>query len=189
MAKTAKTPTGHVRQAVGSFEAAALMGVHFSIPQKLAARGKLSAHAPAISAWSAAPSRSYAIYDGAECDRDFRQYEALVASRGGKSERRPRGWLHLRPDVLRHLKAVKTPIAFEDAISTAEAAKILGVHVTFVPRMVEAGKIVGRRPWNPRSSAAKVWLISRRSCLANVRQKKALVAAGGVTGRPRKNLS
>lgn len=186
MAKTAKNQT---RQAVGSFEAAALLGVHFSIPQKLAARGKLSAHAPADSAWSDAPTRSYAIYDGAECDRDYRDYEAKIASRGGKSDRRPRGWVHLRPDVLKHLGAVETPIAFNDAISTAEAAKILGVHVTFVPRMVTGGKIVGRRPWNPRSKTSKIWIISRRSCLANVREKKAMMAAGGVTGRPRKKLA
>lgn len=189
MAKTAKLRGGHIRQAVGSFEAAALMGVHFSIPQKLAARGRLSAHAPADSAWSDAPTRSYAIYDGAECDRDYHEYEAKIASRGGKSDRRPRGWVHLRPDVLRHLKAVETPIAFDDAISTAEAAKILGVHVTFVPRMVSGGKIVGRRPWNPRSKTSKIWIISRRSCLANVRDKKRLMAAGGVTGRPRKKLA
>lgn len=189
MAKIAKPPAGHVRQAVGSYEAASLMGVHFSIPQKLAARGRLSAHAPAMSAWSAAPSRSYAIYDGEECDRDYHEYEAKVAARGGKSERRPRGWLHLRADVLRHLKSVKTPIAFDDAISTAEAAKILNVHVTFVPRMVEGGKIVGRRPWNPRSKASKVWIISRKSCLANVRLVKAQVAAGGRVGRPRRKMS
>lgn len=181
--------TEYIRQAVGSFEAAALMGVHFSIPQKLAARGRLTAHAPAVSAWAASPTRAYATYDGAECDKDYRQYEALVASRGGKSERRPRGWIHLRPEVLRHLKAVKTPIAFSDAISTGEAAKILGVHVTFVPRMVISGKIVGRRPWNPRAKNSKIWIISRRSCLTNVRQKKAMIATGSVTGRPRKKLS
>lgn len=189
MAKTAKLRGGHVRQAVGSYEAAALMGVHFSIPQKLVAKGRISAHMPSLSAWSADPSRAYAIYDGGECDRDRAEYDAKIAARGGKSDRRPRGWLHLRPEVLRRLKAVKTPIAFDDAISTAEAAKILGVHATFVPRMISSGKIVGRRPWNPRSKASKVWIISRKSCLANARQVKAEIASGGRVGRPRKELS
>lgn len=166
------------------------MGLHFSIPQKMAARGRLSCHAPPVSAWSASPTRSYAIYDGAECDRDFREYDAKIAARGGKSDRRPRAWLHLRPEVLRRLKAVKKPIAFDDAISTAEAAKLLGVHVTFVPRLVEAGKIVGRTPWNSRStSGPRVWIISRKSCLANVRSVKAAIAEGTRTGRPRKTLS
>lgn len=162
------------------------MGLHFSIPSKLAARGRIAAYQPPESAWSDDPTRSYAIYDGHECDLDYREYEDKLASRGGKSDRRPRAWCHLRPEVLKRLKAVDTPIAFDDAIGTAEAAKILGVHVTFVPRMVMAGKIVGRRPWNPRSPQSKLWIISRKSCVANV---KAVKAAGKKPGRPRAKLS
>lgn len=185
-AKPAGGANGHVRQAVGAAEAAALMGVHWSIPQKLAVRGKLSTHVPTESAYSDSPSRSYAIYDGAEADADYRAYDAALAARGGKSERRPRAWVHLRPAVLRHLKAVEQPIAFDDAISLAEAGRILGVDTTFVPRLVAAGKVVGRVPWSSRVASSKVWIISRKSCLANARDTRRLEAEGRKLGRPRR---
>lgn len=186
-AKPASSARRHVRQAVGSYEAAALMGIHWSMPSKLHARGKLSAHVIRDSAWVEAPSRAYAIYDGAECDRDFAAYDAKIVARGGKSDRRPRSSVHLRPEVLRRLAAVEDRIDFDDAIGLGEAAKILGVHATFVPRLVAAGKVVGRVPWNPRGGAGgKVWIVSRRSCVQNAVAARKEQAAGQKKGRPRK---
>lgn len=176
----------HVRQAVGSYEAACLMGLHWSMPSKLHARGKLSAHVIRESWYVKNPSRAYAIYDGEECDRDFADYDAKIVARGGKSDRRPRSGVHLRPEVLRRLAAVETPIAFDDAVGLGEAAKILGVHPTFVPRLVAAGKVVGRVAWNPRGRGGTLWIISRRSCAANAVQTRKAEAAGVKKGRPRK---
>lgn len=176
--------------AIGSYEAAGLLGTHFTQPRKLVEKGQLSAHIIAESAYSDDPSRSYAIYNAQECEANYAEYDERVTARGGKNDRRPRAWLHLRPETLRRLKAVKKHIEFDDAIGVGEAAKILGVHVSFVPRMILSGKIVGRRPWNPRGLAgAKIFIVSRKSCQANAREIRAAQAAGKKPGRPRKNLS
>ena len=173
-------------QAVGAAEAAALMGVHFVMPARMASKGLLSAHIAAASANVDEPERHYALYDSAECDANYREYEEKVAARGGRNDRRPRAWLHLRPDVLKHLRSVQTPIAFDDAVTLGEASKILRVHHTLVPRMLRDGKIVGRVAWNPRGkSGSRVWIVSRRSCLDNVREIKALESAGKKKGRKR----
>lgn len=178
-------------QALGSYEAASLMGLHFGQPQKLVAKGRLTARTVTESAWSDAPTRFVSIYDGAECEANYQDYEAGNAARGGKTERRPRAWLHLRPEAIRRLKAVKTPIAFDDAITLVEAATILGVHVSLIPRMIAAGKLVGRKPWNPRGlrSGARNWIVSRRSCLADAKANKAREVAGKKPGRPRSKKS
>jgi hypothetical protein len=174
-------------QALGSYEAAALMGVHFGQPQKLIAKGVLTARTITTSAYSADPTRLISIYDGAECEANYQDYEEGCAARGGKTERRPRSWLHLRPEAVRRLKAVATPIAFDDAITLVEASEILGVHISLIPRLVGAGKIVGRRPWNPRGlrTGARNWIVSRRSCLEHAKATKAREAAGTKVGRPR----
>ena len=174
-------------QALGSYEAAALMGVHFGQPQKLVAKGVLTARTVTQSAYSDSPTRFVSIYDGAECEANYQEYEEKTAARGGKTERRPRAWLHLRPEAVRRLKAVKEPISFDDAITLVEAADILGVHISLLPRLVEAGKIIGRRPWNPRGlrMGARNWIVSRRSCLERAKTSKAQETAGTKRGRPR----
>jgi len=178
-------------QALGSYEAASLMGVHFGQPQKLIAKGVLTARTITTSAYSDDPVRLISIYDGAECEANYQEYEEKCASRGGKTERRPRAWLHLRPEAVRRLKAEKVTIAFDDAITLAEAADILGVHISLIPRLVGAGKIVGRRPWNPRGvrTGARNWIVSRRSCLEHAKATKAQEAAGTKVGRPRAKKS
>lgn len=171
---------------MGSHEAAALLGVHLTVVGRMASRGLISATV-LDAAHSAAPTKRYAIYDGGECDRDFREYEDTLADRGTG---RPRAGVHLRPAVLKHLGAISTPIRFPDAIGPAEASKILGVHVSFLGRMARAGEIVGRRPWSPvnASGLANSWIFSRDSCLANARKTKQIAASGRKPGRPRKKL-
>lgn len=175
----------YLAQAVGSAEAAAILGVHFTQPRKMVEKGQLTAYKPPLSLYSADPSRSYAIYDGGECEENFQGYDEEYRARGGKTLRRPRAWVHTRPDALRHLKAVKTPIAFADAIGMAEAAQILQVHESLIPRLVASGKVVGRKPWNPRAGGGKIYILSRESCRANVREMKAREAAGKKPGRKR----
>lgn len=179
----------HFRQAVGPFEAAAIMGVHFTVPPRMADRGLLSVHRMGESSAGEDQERAYSIYDGAECEENYREYDAKVSSRGGKSDRRPRAWLHLRPDVIKHLKSIKTPIAFDDAIGVMEAAKLLGVSHTLVPRYLRDGRLVGRVLWSHRGRGTRVWIVSRKSCLANAREFRAREAAGTKPGRLRKKVS
>lgn len=175
----------YLAQAVGSAEAAAIMGVHFTQPRAMVQKGLLTAYEPPLSLYSDSPSRVYAIYDGGECERNYQAYDEDCRASYGRINRRPREWLHLRPDALRHLKAVEHPIAFSDAIGMAEAAQILQVHESLIPRLVAAGTIVGRKPWNHRCSGGRIYLLSRESCQANVREIKAREAAGKKPGRKR----
>lgn len=172
-------------QAVGAYEAAAIMGVHFTTPRKMVLKGLLTAHQSG-SAHSEDPTRVTAIYDGTEAQRDFEEYEEKVAARGGKSDRRPRGWLHMRPDVEKRLRAVKTPIAFDDAISLSDASEMMGVNWTLVARMLREGKLVGRVAWARRSAGSKLWIVSRKSVRENIRVVKAAEAAGTKRGIKRK---
>ena len=178
-----------LKQAVGASEAAAIMGVHWTVPKRMQEKGLLTAHFMPDSLYSDDPTKVYAIYDGGECEADYRAYDEAYRARGGKTLRRPRSWLHLRPDALRHLKGVEQPIAFSDAIGMAEAAKILCVHQTLIPRLVAAGKVVGRRPWNPRGSGGRIYILSRKSCQANLKEMRALEAAGKKCGPRRKKVS
>ena len=188
MAKSAKLD--YLAQAVGAAEAAAIMGIHWTQPSRMVQKGLLTSRNVTGTLYSDAPSRSYAIYDGGECEADYQEYDEKLRAAGGKTRRRPRSWVHTRPDVLRHLKAVETPITFDDAIGMAEAAKILCVHQTLIPRLIASGKVVGRKPWNPRGqTGAKVFIISRKSCQANVKEMRALEAAGKKPGRPRRKVS
>lgn len=176
-------------QAVSATEAAALMGVHYVMPRRMHERGLLSAHVVTESANVDDPERHYSIYDSAECEANYRDYEEKTAARGGKSDRRPRSNLDLRPKVVKHLQAVQSPIAFDDAVTLGQAAGILGVHHTLVPRLLRDGRLVGRICWNHRGKGApRFWIVSRRSCLENVKAVKAQEAAGTKRGRPREKL-
>lgn len=172
-----------VNQAVGNHEAAGLMGVHHSIPQRMHDRGWITGRET-----KTAGNRRYTIYDGSDCEANFREYEEKVDARGGKNDRRPRSWLHNRPTTLQFLARVKTPIAFDDAIGVSEAAEILGVHPTFVSRLIKSGDVVGRLTMGRQSRAAgaRVWIVSRRSCIQNAKTVRAAESEGTKVGRPRK---
>lgn len=172
-------------QALGAYEAACVLGVHYTRPPRLAEAGKLTVHR--CKQGEGRGERQVAIFDGAECDRDYVEYDERFQAAGGKTERRPRSCVHLRPRALKKLSAIETPIAFDDAIGAAEAAEILHVHQSFVPRMIKNGEIVGRRLWNGRTSiSGRMWIVSRRSCVENVTKMRQIQAAGGKNGRPRK---
>jgi len=174
-----------LNQAVGSHEAAAIMGVHFSVPQRMADKGWISCHPLA----GAGVARIGHIYDGAECNKNFLEYEEFVASRGGMNDRRPRAWLHHRNPIIQRLAKVPK-IAFADCISIQEAAEILGVHPSFVPRMLASGVILGRRLHSRRlrisdDSTRALHICSRTSCLENARKARKMQHEGVKVGRPR----
>lgn len=172
-------------QAVGAYEAAAILGIHFTQPRKMVIKGLLSSHEATTSVHSDDPSRVTAIYDGRECQRDFEDYEDKIAARGGKTVRRPRAWLHMRPEVEKRLRAVATPIAFDDACTLGEAAENMGVHWTLVARLLREGRLVGRLAWSKRGGS-KLWIVSRKSVRENIRATKAAEAAGTKPGIKRK---
>lgn len=170
------------RQAVGGFEASALLGVHFTVPYRMAARGKLVCHTHTTKA-----GRQITFFDGAECDEDWLDYCRAIADGGtGKRARTATGD---RPAVLRHLAAVKHQIPLSDAISTPEAAKILGMYPSYAIKLAESGKVVARQLWSPRSKRGPIqWMFSRASCKANFAAAKAAHEAGTMQGRVRNSL-
>lgn len=176
-----RKPAPEACQALGAFEAAAVMGVHYATPAKMAAKGLIACRTVPLSGGI----KSAPIFDGRSCEEDYLDYEDKLAE--GGSGKRPRGYLDLRPEALKRLRAVETPITFADAITTAEAAEILSVHNSFIARMIAAGDIVGRRLWSPRGGAGeRIYIVSRASCVSNAQKVRREQAAGGKVGRPRK---
>lgn len=170
--------------AIGSYEAAAVMGVHFTKPAQMAQKGHIPvkelAHYGASSG-----TRIFALYSLAACDDNFAEYDAQYRAGGGKTSRRPRGYVAERAPMLRRLKAEKNKVSYDDAIGVVEAAKILHCHETWVPRLVSGGRIVGRVAHNPRTPASRMLIISRRSCEQEWAKTKKAIADGRKTGRPR----
>jgi hypothetical protein len=169
--------------AIGSWEAAALLGIHFTRPRRMAEQGLLTTRqlqSPDV----ADPERVFNIYSSAECEADFAAYEEQL-NHGG-SGRRPRSNLEERPAMLKLLKALEHPIEFGDAVSTGEAAEILRCHWTWPTRLAGEGKIVGRILHNGRNSRSRCWIFSRASCEANVSVVTRLEEAGKKKGRKRK---
>lgn len=172
-------------QAIGPWEAACVMGLHWTRPKRMADAGVLTVRT-LLSPTRATPSRKFAVYSLRECDRDYEDYAEKLRQNRGKTTRRPRGHLDLRDQQMRLLRKVKQPIDFRDAIGTGEAAKILGVHWTFPARMAAAGRIVGRVLDNGRNARSRVWIFSRASCEQERKAALAMAATGKKVGRPRK---
>lgn len=184
MAKTRqklRKPAPEACQALGAFEAAGVMGVHFATVARMLDKGMIAARLVPLSGGG---GKAAGIYDGRSCEENYLDYEEKLAE--GGSGKRPRAHLDLRPEALKRLRAVETPIAFADAITTAEAAEILSVHVSFIARMIARGDIVGRRLWSPRGAAERIYIVSRQSCVKNAQNMRRIQAAGKKNGRPRK---
>lgn len=167
-------------EAIGAFEAAAILGVHFTKPRIMAEKGMLSSRMLLSN-----ESREFAVYSRRECERDYQDYREAMEN--GGSGRRARTAVHMRPIVHKVLADPERPqIEYEDAIGVYEAARILGVFPSFPPRLARAGHIAGRIVWSQRAGRSRLWIFSRRSCekrAAAVRQSE---AAGRKVGRPRK---
>lgn len=176
-------PNPASRQAVGAFEASALLGCHFTIPYRMAARGKLSA-----ATYETPSGRQITFFDGAECEADWLDYCRVMAA--GGTGKRARQATADRPAVLKFLAAVKHRIDLSDAIPTPEAARIMGgMQASYAIRLAEQGKVVARKLWSPRSRRGPVqWMFSRKSCKQNLADAKARHAAGKMPGVVRKAL-
>lgn len=163
--------------ALGSYEAAALMGVHFTRPARMHAAGRLDGRETAALPMGAG-DRRIVVYSARSCEEDYAEYERRD---GG----RPRDWLHLRPAALQRLAKASPAILYEDAIGVMDAAKLLGLHYTGVYKLIERGKLVARKPWNPRRKGSRVMIVSRKSVEANRREVAAQEASGKKRGRKR----
>jgi hypothetical protein len=159
-------------EAIGSHEAAALMGVHHSRPAKLASRGQIRSRV--VKGSSTAPKREMRLYSRKSCEKDWSEYERTLTANKGRTRRRPRAYVANRIPVLNFLnKPGRVKIAFHDAIGVYEAAKCLGdVSIGWPPKLVKDGKIKGRKLWasrktKSRSSDDRTYVISKESCLEN----------------------
>jgi hypothetical protein len=166
-------------EAIGAWEAAAIMGVHWSRVRRMADAGAIS-----VRVVCGQEGREFAVYSRDECEQNYRDY---VANRQGG--RRPRTAVHERPAAIKLLAAKGRPkIKFGDAIGAYEAAKILGVFWTLVPRLAKEGKIVGRILHSGRASQSRLWVLSRQSCEARAAESSRLEQSGQKMGRPRKSF-
>jgi hypothetical protein len=170
--------------AVSSWEAACLLGVHWTRPAVMAREGLLTSRALRSASDDENSSRTYAIYSGRECDENYEEYEQLMA---GPIRRRPRAHVDDRPQILRQLERLKHKIEFGDAVGAVEAAEIMGVHWSWPPRMARRGVIIGRIMHNGRATSGsdRLWIFSRASCVANLAAAKRMAASGNKFGRPR----
>jgi hypothetical protein len=169
--------------AVGSQEAAALMGVHWTTPAKMVAKGLIRGREISCGAGDA-EERLTMVFSRLDAEDDWAAYAAKMAK--GGTGRRPRGYADNREDALRAL--AKAPhIGYEDAIGAAEAAAIMKVSGSWPPRLAAAGEIVGRVLWASRTRSAKVWIFSKRSCVENALKVERMRLEGkSGPGRPRR---
>ena len=171
--------------ALGSFEAAAVTGTQWSRPARLAKAGKLI-YRPLESGWSADRKNEVFLYSLHDCIENYEDYIASAAN--GRSPGKPRAeeCLAQHGPMLKRLREVE-PILYDDAIGTAEASAILGVHITMVNRLIREGKIKARVPINDRypDRATGNYIVSRRSCEENRAKYAALESAGKKTGSKR----
>jgi hypothetical protein len=163
-------------EALGAWEAAALLGVHWSRPKRMADAGTISARVVC-----GQEGREFAVYSRQECEENYRDYAAKRTE-----ARRPRTAVDARPAMLKALAASgRQKIAFGDAVGVYEAAKILGVFWTLVPRLARDGKIIGRVLHSGRSAQSRLWIFSRQSCERRAAEITKLEQAGTKIGRPR----
>jgi hypothetical protein len=171
-----------IDMAIGSWEAACLLGVHWTTPARMVAKGLLTARtlsSPVISD----PERVFTVYSLAECEKDWEDYSEKM--KHGGTGKRARMAVDLRPPMLKLLAAVKHKIAFGDAIGTGTAAEVMGVHFSFPTRMANNGKLVARILANDRNNRSRCWIFSRAACEANASTARRLQSTGKKKGRHR----
>lgn len=171
--------------ALGSWEAACITGTQWSRPAKLAKAGKL-VYRPLESGWSLDRTNEYFLYSLRDCDQNYQDYMEAVEAGTLRGRRRADECLAQREPMLARLRDAEH-ILYDDAIGTAEAAAIIGVHITLINRMVREGKLRARKAFNDRRGEGKgsVYIVSRRACEENRQKYAALEAAGAKTGSKR----
>jgi len=171
-----------IDMAIGSWEAACVLGVHWTTPARMVAKGLLTARTLA-SPVASDPSRVFTVYSLAECEKDWEDYAEKMAQ--GGTGKRPRAGVDLRPPMLKLLAAVEHKIAFGDAIGTGTAAEIMGVHFSFPTRLATQGKLVARILANDRNNRSRCWIFSRASCESDASTARRLQSTGKKKGRHR----
>ena len=131
-------------------------------------------------------TRGLSVFSLTDCLGNSKQYVD-----GKTNASRPRLGMD-RPEqdqVLAALANEPARILFGDAIGVFEAAQLLGVHPTLVPRMIRAGKVIGRLLFNGREGtrASRALILSRTSCIADRAEYIRRLGAGEkMPGRPRR---
>jgi hypothetical protein len=64
-------------EAIGSYEAAAVMGLHFTRPKRMVAAGLISSIV-----LCGEEGREFSVYSLRECDQNFREYEECLGQSG-----------------------------------------------------------------------------------------------------------
>ncbi len=177
-------------EAIGAAEAAALMGVHFTRPGRLARTNKIVSK---LVASSGDAKREFRFYSRNSCESNWQDYESMLKENRGRTKKRPRAGVGNRIAVLKFLDdPTRVRVAFHDAIGVLEAAKAMGeVHWTYPPRLVRQGRLTGRRLWCNRSSRSKtsedrLYVISKESCVDNYVAALETKLPGQKRGRVRK---
>jgi hypothetical protein len=171
--------------AVGSYESACLMGVHFTRPASMARKGLLKTRLVRSQSDQAETAREVAVYSLRGCEEDWRDYERRLAA---GTARRRRAYADERPAMQRKLAKLKVQIDFHDAVGSVEAAEILGVTIPWAVRMARNKEVVGRLLLSERAAAARRWIFSRRSCEEAASVTRRLAATGKKIGRPRSRM-
>jgi hypothetical protein len=172
--------------AIGTWEASCVMGVHWTTVARMVEKEMIEAR----DLKSTVGNRVFRVYSLADCEANYAGYERVCRQNGGHSPKHPRTMTHMRHDALERLHNETAKISFIDAVSSAEAAEIMGIHHSFCVRMALDGKISGRVMWSgrPDSESSRLWIFSRKSCEKNRDGAIALVKNGTKTGRPRSFL-
>ncbi len=167
--------------AIGPYEAACLLGVHWTRVPKMAASGTLR-YRTIKSSTGRSRIRVYSLSD---VNNNWTDYQHML--REGQLIRRQRAHADLRTGMLNDLNAIEQHIDFYDAISVYEAAEIMGVWHSFPPRMAANGEIVARRLLSYREGGSRSLIYSRRSCEENAERARRLQSETHA-GRPRHGL-
>lgn len=168
--------------ALGAYEAACVLGVHWTRVPKMADAGILTAR----TIRSSRGTKRIRVYSFQNCQENWQNY--VDDMRSGEHKKRARASESLRPPMLKELKAIEQHVDFYDAIGIYEAAEILGVWWSFMGRLAENGKVVGRKLISHRENGARSWIYSRASCEQNAELARRLVSTQSKVGRPRSGL-
>lgn len=163
--------------ALGPYEAACLAGVHWTRIRVMAERGEVNVSYLR----SRLETDRIRVYSMSSVNANWHAYEDALA--GGRLTRRQRANAHMRPLMLAELGKIRDHIEFDDAIGSLEAAEILGVYPTFLHRLTESGKIIGRKLISHREGSGRSAIYSRKSCIANAEEAKKAYRL--YPGRPR----
>lgn len=127
--------------AIGSYEAAAILRVHWTQPRRMISRKQIVGRKIAR-AGGRAEMYLYSLHD---CLREWDEYQSAPPAAN-----RPRtGDTELAKRVLAYL-ASGPQIVYEDATNCHAVARILGVHPSLITRFIARGTIVNRETFSER---------------------------------------